>query len=124
MTEKLMIGEIQLCYFTFCEATRKKNWVKVQSLLIQNFKDLFPNSVYKNNQDWWNVRSVAYDFDATIVCNNTIHTIDQLAHRWKVRKYQPYSKRYYFEGIVPFIKHYCNPEGSYILERVALEMII
>ena len=122
MTDKLMVGEIQLCYFTFCEATRNQNWKKVRDSLIKEFKGFFGAS--KRKRDWWNVVTIDNDFDATLLCRNTVTQVEALAQRWIIRTYYPMNQMYDIIFMVPFIKHYCNPHGVYILEKVALETMI
>lgn len=124
MTEKLMVGEIQLCYFTFCEATRNQSWKKVRFNLNEEFRHHFGYAKHKAQTPWWNVTTIDNDFDAQIVCQNNIKDIDRLAQRWQVRMYHPFNRSYTWAFLQNFIKMYCNPEGCYILEKVAMEMII
>jgi hypothetical protein len=124
MTEKLMVGEIQLCYFTFCESTRNQSWKKIKIELIRGFKDIFEPAKYRRKDDWWNVRTIDRDFDATLICHSNVKQIEALAQRWMIRIYYPFNRSFDQSFMVPFIKIYCNPEGSYLLEKVALEMII
>ena len=131
MTEKLMVGEIQLSYFTFCEATRNQNWRKVCSELNKEFKHHFGEPKHKTKKPWWNVTTTTKDtvyyltdFDAQIICQSNIKDIDRLAQRWQVRMYHPLNRSFTWAFLQNFIKGYCNPEGCYILEKVAMEMII
>lgn len=124
MTEKLMGGEIQLCYFTFCEATRNQKWQRVLDKLNKEFINHFGKGKHRAHSIWWNVTTIDNDFDGTIICHSNIKDIDRLAQRWQVRMYHPFNKAYTWAFLQNFIKMYCNPEGCYILEKVAMEMII
>ena len=124
MVNKLMIGDIELAYFTFCEITRNQNWRKIERRLIDEFIGFFGEGEFKNKMDWWNIKTIDSDFDATIICQNNVSQIEALQSRWQIRMYYPLTHEFRYSFMTPFIKEYCNPEGLFILEKVSMEIII